>query len=99
MNEEFYLHILEKQSNIDAVPPNRVIAKWAYNLLNLVFPERAPCTKCTLDEIVAKFKSLEQELTDLLNATKACNDCNNDLVAETFFKGFPELYRKMNTDI
>jgi len=99
MNEEFYLHILEKQANIEAVPPNQVIADWAYNLLNLVFPERSACNKCSLKEIKDSFFYLETELVQILNATKACSDCNNESVARIFFERFPQLYRKMNTDI
>lgn len=99
MNEEFYLHILEKQANVEAVPSNEVIAGWAYNLLNLVYPERASCTKCSLEEIKQSFSDLQTELIQILNSTKACNKYDNEYVAKHFFDGFPDLYRKMNTDI
>ncbi|TCK85713.1 serine O-acetyltransferase EpsC [Albibacterium bauzanense] len=99
MNEDFYRHILEKQVNVQAVPSNQVIADWVYNLLNLVFPERSVSHQFSLNDIKESFSNLEKELVQLLNATKACSDCNNELVAETFFKEFPALYDKMNTDI
>jgi len=99
MNDEFYIHILKKQENIEAVPSNQVIADWAYNLLNLVFPERSSCSKCSLEEIKEAFKISENELIQLLNGTKACRDCNNEDIARIFFAEFPNLYRKMTTDI
>lgn len=99
MNEEFYLHILEKQTYIEAVPPNEVIADWINNLLNLVFPERSNCIRCSLDQIKESFDKLENELVSILNATKACSDCNNEYIAKSFFEDFPNLYQKMNTDI
>lgn len=99
MSEEFYLHVFNKQNCIEAVPSNELIAAWAGNLMNLIYPERATCPKFTVAEIKELFLSLENELTGILNATKACKSCNNELVASTFFRGIPELYRKMNTDI
>jgi len=99
MNEDLYLHIFNKQNDIDAVPSNEVIAAWALNVLNLLFPERATCMKYSLEEIHTQFAALENELTELLNATTACDDCNNELVSRTFFKGLPALYHQMNTDI
>jgi serine O-acetyltransferase len=35
----------------------------------------------------------------ILNATKACVDCDNDLNARNFFNGIPQLYEILNTDI
>ena len=34
-----------------------------------------------------------------MNATKACSNCNNDIIAKQFFEKVPELYRILNTDI
>jgi len=99
MNDEFYLHIFNKQDRVEAVPSNETIAKWAMDLLNLLYPQRLPHKKYTLQEIHELFRKLEHELTSILNGTKACHDCNNEAVANTFFKDLPELYRKMNTDI
>lgn len=99
MSEEFYLHIFNKQNSVEAVPSNEVISLWASNLLNLIFPERSTCLKFNLEEIRQAFAGKEAELTHLLNATKACKNCNNELIAASFFAGLPELHRKMNTDI
>src|SRR5690606_7487862 len=99
MNEDFYLHILNKQAKAEAVPSNKTIADWAYNLLNLVFPERSACTQCSLEEIKEAFQKSEAELVRILNGTKACNNCNNEDVAKKFFMEFPNLYRSMNSDI
>jgi len=99
MNEEFYLHIYNKQNHIDAIPSNEEIAAWAVNLLNLVYPERLTEPNFTQAEIKDKFGQSQTGLLHILNATKACKDCNNHSIADTFYHGLPELYRRMNTDI
>ncbi|NQX38066.1 serine O-acetyltransferase [Pedobacter steynii] len=99
MSEEFYLHIFNKQTGVEAVPSNQVVASWAMNLMDLIYPERSTATKYTIAEIQGLFSGLERELTQILNATKACKNCNNELISKAFFQSLPELYRKMNTDI
>lgn len=99
MSEEFLQHIYEKQHRVEAVPSNKVIAGWAFNLLDLMYPERLTSPKYTLGEVKQRFIGLQQELVELLDATKACKECNNQQVAQQFFIGIPELYRIMNTDV
>ncbi|MET1055395.1 MAG: serine O-acetyltransferase EpsC [Pedobacter sp.] len=99
MNEEFYRHIFTKQNQLEQIPSNKVIADWAVNLLNLVYPERQTCPEFSLLEIEEMFSASQQELLNILNTTKACKDCSNEQVAAIFYKELPELYRKMNTDI
>lgn len=99
MNEEFYLHIYKKQSQIEAVPSNLEIAEWAVSLLNLVYPERLTNPSHTLEEIKKYFSHSEQELLHILQNTKACTTCNHHVIAETFYNELPELFRQMNTDV
>ncbi|QNK61281.1 serine acetyltransferase [Pedobacter sp. PAMC26386] len=99
MNEEFYLHIYNKQSQIEAIPSNLEIAEWAVSLLNLVYPERLTNPSYSLEEIKGYFIHSEQELLNILKATKACKFCNHQVIAETFYNELPELFRQMNTDI
>lgn len=98
-NEELYLHIYKKQEEIEAVPSSDVIVGWALDLLNLLYPERLTNQQYSLQEIRNLFQRLENALTSILNATKACDDCNNELIAKNFFEGVPELFRIMNTDV
>lgn len=97
--EELYLHIYTKQASVDAVPSSEVIVNWALNLLNLLYPERVTNQHYALKEIKDLFLKLEKELTSILNATKACHDCNNEQVAHDFFSSLPDVYRVMNTDV
>ena len=94
MNEALYLHIYNKQNQIEAVPSNEEIAQWAMNLMNLLYPERLTTPDYSVNEIKRLFVKLEDELVRLLNSTKACEDCENEAVAVNFFKELPELYRK-----
>jgi len=99
MNEEFYRHIFNKQNQLEPIPSNKVIADWAVNLLNLVYPERLSFPGYSLSEIGDMFSASQQELLNILHKTKACQECSHEHVATTFYKELPELYRKMNTDI
>ncbi|MCD0487669.1 serine acetyltransferase [Pedobacter sp. MC2016-14] len=99
MNEEFYHHLYAKQNLIEPVPSNQEVAQWAVNLLNLLYPERLTTPDYSVNEIKRLFVKLEKELLRLLNGTKACEGCDNELIAAEFFSHLQELYRKMNTDI
>jgi len=99
MSEEFYLHLYNKQNQIQAIPSNQEIATWAINLLNLIYPEKLTSPQYTLHEIQEMFQHSEKALISILGATKACQNCNHEIIASNFYKGLPELYRIMNTDI
>lgn len=99
MNEEFYLHIFNKQNNIEPVPSNQEIADWLINVMNLLYPERLTTPDYSINEIKRLFLRQQKELVRLLNATRACESCDNEQIANDFFEEIPELYRKMNTDI
>lgn len=97
--EEFFFHIFKKQKLHETVSSNEAIERWVNNLLNFAFPERSERAFSSLKEVEDYFAGLEKELVKILNATKACDDCNNEAVAHSFFQQFPEIYRKMNTDV
>lgn len=99
MNEEFYLHIFNKQRAIEAVPSNREVAEWATGLLDLIYPERLTSPDYSINEIKRSFAKQQNALANLLNATKACENSDNEKIATDIFAQLPELYRKMNTDI
>ncbi|MEJ2902728.1 serine O-acetyltransferase EpsC [Pedobacter panaciterrae] len=99
MNEEFYLHIYNKQLQIEAVPSNQEVAEWAMNLMNLLYPERLTSPDYSINEIKRFFLKQEKELVRILNATKACEHSDNEGIARKIFESVPELYRRMNTDI
>ena len=91
--------ILRKQQLLEKVPPNETIADWASRLVCLLYPELSDCQFDTAEKIEMAFQKLQTELIGMLNATKACCNCNNEEIAATFFSGVPELYRLLNTDI
>jgi serine O-acetyltransferase len=99
MNREFYQHIFELQQRTEAVPPSNKIADWALKLICLLYPERAACFSRSAEEIGQQFEALQKDLTELLDATKACIKDDNAEKARVFFQQIPELYRLMNTDL
>ncbi|WP_257669298.1 serine O-acetyltransferase EpsC [Parapedobacter tibetensis] len=98
MNEEFFNNLHDKQREIADVPANHTIAAWALRLLDLIFPERQTHPDRTIDQLKEQFVQSEKELISILNKTKACEECNSELVAKHFFGTLPELRRVMYTD-
>jgi serine O-acetyltransferase len=99
MNKDFYEHIFKKQQLVEAVPSNQEMADWAQRVIHLLFPEQAKHGFTSAQQIEDEFSALEKELCQIMNATQACSNCNNDNVAKKFFNKLPKLYDVLNTDI
>lgn len=99
MDENFYQQLLARQAKVEPIPANQTIANWALALLDLIYPERGTLQQLNQDAIEAAFYGLQKRFVGLLNATKACNNCNNTAVAAQFFERLPTLYHKLNTDL
>ncbi|SDE20178.1 serine O-acetyltransferase [Mucilaginibacter pineti] len=99
MSQEFYQQIFNKQQNLEAVPSNKEITKWALRVIHLLYPEQTAKLFATIDELKQEFALLEAELHHIMEATKACSDCDNKKRAASFFENLPALYQTLNTDI
>ncbi|HEU4574953.1 MAG TPA: hypothetical protein VG842_11125 [Sediminibacterium sp.] len=98
MKKEFYQHIFEKHKNVEAVPPNKKIANWAAELLCQLYPEMSDNFFVSVNEIKNGFDRLQNQLVDLLNATKACEQLDTNEKARSFFAAVPDLYDALNKD-
>lgn len=99
MNKDFYQHIFNKHQHIEAVPSNKEIAGWALRLIRLLYPEQSKQIFSSPAEIEVELAEMQAQLCNIMNATKACQDCDNDEKARLFFNDLPELYALLNTDI
>jgi serine O-acetyltransferase len=99
LDKNFLLHLLGRQHEKESVPSNDVIAGWATSLIYLLYPEMSTNKFNSIEEMSAAFTTLESDLLQILDATTACIDCNNRVVAKKFFEHVPELLRLLNTDI
>jgi serine O-acetyltransferase len=99
MSEDFYRQILNKQQHAQAVPSNKAITSWTLKVIRLLYPEQSKQIFISIDELKREFKNLEAELCHIMDATKACSNCDNENLAKAFFDQLPELYRILNTDI
>lgn len=99
MNKDFHQHIFEKHQHIEAVPSNKEISGWALKLIRLLYPEQSKQVYSSISEIEAELQLLQAQLCNIMNATKACQDCNNEEKAKSFFDELPKLYALLNTDI
>ncbi|MCC8427131.1 serine O-acetyltransferase EpsC [Mucilaginibacter sp. UR6-11] len=99
MNDEFYRQILNKQQLAEAVPSNKEITIWAMQVIRLLFPEQSKKVFISIGQLQDEFAKLQEELLHIMNATKACGNCDNKDRAKSFFDQLPELYRILNTDI
>lgn len=99
MKKDFYQYIFDKQQKREPVPSNEEIAAWALRVISLLYPEHAKGAFSSVDQIEMEFANLCVNLVKMLDATRACVDCDNELNAEKFFSGIPRLYAILNTDI
>jgi serine O-acetyltransferase len=99
MDQAFYKQIFDKQQSVEAVPSNEKIASWVFQLISLLYPERAAALFASAENIANHFAELEKELVELFHATGACKGNDNGQKAKLFFNIIPDLYRVLNTDI
>jgi serine O-acetyltransferase len=99
MNAEFYKQIFDKQQGVEAVPSNKEITTWALQVIRLLYPEQSKQVFADINQLKEEFARLENELCVIMNATKACQDCNIEQLANAFFEEIPGLYQLLNTDI
>jgi len=99
MNEQFYSDIFDKHQHVDAVPSNEEIMSWALQVIRLLFPEQSKLVFTSVQHLKQEFAKLEKELCVIMDATKACQDCDSDKLAKAFFADLPRLYELLNTDI
>ncbi len=99
MNANFFKELLSKQQRKEVVPSNEVISGWALELIYLLYPELSACSYSSTEEIEDEYKKLELDLVNILNATVACRNNNNEEIAKQFFEKVPNLYAILNTDI
>ena len=99
MEDQFYRQIFDKHQLIEPVPSNKEITAWALQVIRLLFPEQSHQIFAGVTELKEEFSKLENELGRILNATKACQDCDNWQLAKKVFLQLPALYALLNTDI
>ncbi len=99
MNEQFYSQLFDKHQHVEAVPSNKEITAWALHVIRLLFPEQSKQVFMSVHQLKAEFTKLQNELVLIMDATKACQDCDNEELAAAFFNQLPELYQVLNTDI
>lgn len=99
MNRDFIKEIFILQHNKEAVPTNEQIAQWAEELICILYPQRSTKAFASEQAIREALGNLEQQLLEILNATTACYECNNHIVARKFFEEIAEIHRLLNTDV
>ena len=99
MDDDFLGQLLYKQQNSAAVPSNKTITRWALQVIRLLYPEQSKHVFISIEQLKEKFTKLEIELCKIMDATKACSNCNSEQLAKAFFNELPEIYRVLNTDI
>lgn len=98
MKIDFYQHILEKYQRVEAIPTNKEIAKWATDLIQLLYPQQKKINFTDATQIEAAFKQSEATLWELLQATKACQECDNKKIAAKFYADLPKLCSLLDKD-
>jgi len=97
--DQFYRQLFDKHNSVEAVPSNREITTWALQLIRLLFPEQSKQEFANVAQLQNEFKKLENELCLIMDATQACEGCNDEELSHQVFQQLPDLYRLLNTDI
>lgn len=95
---KFYEHIYKKQQAVQDMPSNKAIARWALDLLHLLFPQQQSSSFNSVQDIKTAFDQSEQALYQLLGKTKACENCDIRQISRDFFEQLPTVYAVMLTD-
>lgn len=99
MDKNFIQTLYKRQQNAQAIPANEEIAKWALEIIGLLFPEISNKIYNSADEIQQEFEALKLQLNNLLDATQACKDCHNDVISEEFIDSLSDIYATLKNDI
>jgi serine O-acetyltransferase len=99
MSDQFYRQIFDKHQQVEAVPSNKEITAWALQVIRLLYPEQSKLEFATVQQLKDDFARLENELSQIMNATKACENCDNAQLAQSIFGQLPNLFQVLNTDI
>lgn len=99
MNKKFLEEIFLQQQQKQQVPANKVIAGWASRLIGTLYPELSQNSYSSLEDIEAKLMLSQGELVGIMDATRACDDCNHPAISAKFFDQLSEIFRLLNSDI
>lgn len=99
MNKDFFNTLFQRQQQAQAIPPNEEIANWAYQIIGVLFPELSNKSFNSAEEIEQEFNALKEALNDILDATQACKDCYNDVIAQKFIDHTVIIFEKLKKDI
>lgn len=97
--DSFYNELFRQQQQKEVVPSNKEITGWAERLICVLYPQLSTCVLCSEEAVRKVMDHLQADLTNILNTTTACQECNNAAIAKQFFAQVPEIYRLLNTDI
>lgn len=99
MDKNFIQTLYKRQQSAQAIPANEEIAKWALAIIGLLFPEISDKIRSSVEEIEQDLEALKFQLNNLLDATQACKDCHNDIIAEEFINSLSTIYSTLKHDI
>lgn len=99
MNKDFIQGLFQRQQRAQAIPKNESIAQWAFQIIGLLFPESSDQVFNSPENIEQEFNRLQTCLNNLLDATQACHNCNNDVIAAKFMYQITSLYETLKKDV
>ncbi|RYY33428.1 MAG: serine acetyltransferase [Sphingobacteriaceae bacterium] len=99
MNDEFFQKIISRPRPAHAIPPNKEIAAWAWDVIRVMFPECADGVPCTTAELKKKLEFFQEELFLILSSGVRFSKSEAAEIARLFFDGLPALYDILTTDI
>jgi serine O-acetyltransferase len=98
MNDDLYRQILGRPVNGNTIPSNEIIAGWALDVINMLFPEHARSTFTTAAELKQEASRLTSQLIRIIVST-GNSEQGSGQVADEFFANLAGIYEVLLTDM
>lgn len=98
MNNDLYRRIMERPVNNKRIPSNELIADWALDIINLLFPEHARNAFGDVSGMEHEACRLKLQLAGIIAAATGNNEFDSRQLADAFLDAVPNVYELLLTD-
>lgn len=99
MNNDLFSRILNRPVNGKLIPSNDVIAGWALDVMNLLFPEHARNSFNTVEAMEQEASRLQVQLTEIIGPVTDSNNWESLPLAAAFFDKLGDIYNLLLNDM
>jgi serine O-acetyltransferase len=98
MNNDLFRRIMARPVNNKLIPSNQLIADWALDVINLLFPEHARNTFGDVSGMEQEACRLKLQLAGMIAGVTGNNEADSRELADAFIASLSEVYELLLTD-